>query len=90
MTIWSKIREEQSGSSADVLHSLIACQDCYNRIRSHWVMRQTSSGNLLMSEDVYLDRIAVTIPRWQERARAVRKKLMEKARELPNLDWLHN
>ena len=91
MTIWSKIREELSGSSADVHLSLIAYQECYKRIRSHWAMRQTSSENLLMSEDVYLDGIAVTIPRWQGWARAVRKKLTEKARELPNLvDWLYN
>ena len=62
-------------SLADTCHLLAAYRECYNRIRPRWFF-QLVGGGLLVSADVYLDRLVATIPNRHEWA-ASRKKLVE-------------
>ena len=63
-------------SPADARRSLDACQERYKRIRPHWAHQPVGGDDPLVLADVYLDVLAVTIPKWQGWAQAARKKLL--------------
>ena len=77
-------------SPADARRSLDAYQERYNRIRPHWALQPVGGGDPLVPSDVYLDGLAVTIPKWQGWAQAARKKLLEMTGELPISDRNNN
>lgn len=60
------------------------CRDClddyrdiYNRIRPHWALKPEGGGDPLTPDDVYRQKAAIGIPKWQGWARAAKKKLAE-------------
>ena len=71
-------------SPSDARRSLAAYRECYNRIRPHWALRPAGGGDPLVPADVYLDGLAVTIPKWQGWALAAKQKLDEMTGELSN------
>ena len=49
----------------------------YNRLRPHWALRPEGGGDPLVPEEVYADGQVVQLPRWQQWAKAAKKKLEE-------------
>ena len=61
-------------SPADARRSLAAYQERYNRIRPHWALQPVGGGDPMVPADVYLDGLAVTIPKWQGWAPSCQKE----------------
>ena len=49
----------------------------YNRRRPHWAVRPELGGDPLVPEEVYAAGQLVQLPRWQQWAKAAKKKLDE-------------
>lgn len=75
---------------ADARRSLAAYRECYNRIRPHWALWPVGGGDPLVPADVYLDGLAVTIPKWQGWALAAKEKLQQMKAEQQSPDGSGN
>ena len=49
----------------------------YNEVRPHWALKPVGGGDVLVPSEVYVDGLAVEIPRWQGWARAARQKVRQ-------------
>lgn len=64
-------------SPADAREKLAAFRERYNMIRPHWALGPADGGDVVTPWDVYVDGVAITLPRWQGWAKAARRKLDE-------------
>ena len=49
----------------------------YNEVRPHWALGPVAGGDPVTPKEVYVDGVAVGLPRWQKWAIAVKEKLQQ-------------
>ena len=64
-------------SPADAREKLAQFRERYNAVRPHWALEPATGGDVVTPRDVYVEGVAITLPRWQGWAKKARQKLDE-------------
>ena len=69
-------------SPGEARHSLEVFRRRYNELRPHWALVPPQGGDPITPADVYVDGLAVGLPKWQGWAKAAKEKLEQMTQEL--------
>ena len=67
-------------SPADARDKLAAFRERYNTVRPHWALQPIGGGDVVTPHEVYTKQQTIELPKWQDWAKAARRKLEQRMR----------